>query len=36
MTNSRDKLKETYPEIAKAYERIQLEKYELFARKMMD
>ena len=36
MTNSRDKLKETYPEIAKAYERIQLEQYELFASKMMD
>ena len=36
MTNSRDKLKKTYPEIAKAYERIQLEQYELFASKMMD
>ena len=36
MTNNRDKLKETYPDIAKAYERIQLEQYELFAGKMMD
>ena len=34
--NNRDQLKETYPEIAKAYERIQLEQYELFASKMMD
>jgi hypothetical protein len=36
MTNSRDKLRNTYPEIAKAYERIQAEQYELFAGKMMD
>tara|TARA_R100000664_G_C2738335_1_gene127286 strand:+ start:830 stop:1168 length:339 start_codon:yes stop_codon:yes gene_type:complete len=36
MTNSRDKLRNTYPEIAKAYERIQEEQYELFAGKMMD
>ena len=36
MTNSRDELKQQYPEIAKAYERIQLEQYELFASKMMD
>jgi hypothetical protein len=36
MTNSRDELKESYPGIAKAYERIQLEQYELFASKMMD
>jgi len=35
-TNSRQELKEAYPEIAKAYERIQLEQYELFAKKMMD
>ena len=35
-TNSRQELKEAYPEIAKAYERIQLEQYELFASKMMD
>jgi len=35
-TNSREELKEAYPEIAKAYERIQLEQYELFAKKMMD
>ena len=34
--NNRDQLKKTYPEIAKAYERIQLEQYELFASKMMD
>ncbi len=34
--NSRQELKEAYPEIAKAYERIQLEQYELFAKKMMD
>ena len=32
--NNRDQLKETYPEIAKAYERIQLELYELFASKI--
>ena len=36
MTNSRDELKAHYPDIAKAYERIQLEQYELFASKMMD
>tara|TARA_B100001094_G_C18034215_1_gene721684 strand:+ start:698 stop:1078 length:381 start_codon:yes stop_codon:yes gene_type:complete len=36
ITNSRDELKAHYPEIAKAYERIQLEQYELFASKMMD
>jgi len=36
MTNSRDKLRNTYPEIAKAYEKIQAEQYELFAGKMMD
>ena len=36
MTNSRQELKEAYPKIAKAYERIQLEQYELFAKKMMD
>ena len=36
MTNSRDKLRKAYPEIAKAYERIQEEQYELFAGKMMD
>ena len=35
-TNSRQELKEAYTEIAKAYERIQLEQYELFAKKMMD
>ena len=35
-TNSRQELKEAYPEIAKAYERIQLEQYELFSKKMMD
>ena len=35
-TNSRQELKEAYPGIAKAYERIQLEQYELFAKKMMD
>jgi len=35
-TNSRDELKAQYPDIAKAYERIQLEQYELFATKMMD
>ena len=34
--NSRQELKEAYPEIAKAYERIQLEQYELFSKKMMD
>ena len=34
--NSRQELKEEYPEIAKAYERIQLEQYELFSKKMMD
>jgi hypothetical protein len=34
--NSREELKENYPEIAKAYERIQLEQYELFSKKMMD
>ena len=34
--NSRQELKENYPEIAKAYERIQLEQYELFSKKMMD
>ena len=36
MTNNRDKLKKVYPEIAKAYERVSLEQYELFASKMMD
>ena len=36
MTNSRNELKAQYPDIAKAYERIQLEQYELFASKMMD
>tara|TARA_R110000782_G_scaffold250063_1_gene337317 strand:- start:257 stop:637 length:381 start_codon:yes stop_codon:yes gene_type:complete len=36
MTNSRDELKAHYPDIAKAYEQIQLEQYELFASKMMD
>ena len=36
MTNSRDKLRKAYPEIAKAYERIQEEQYELFAGKMLD
>ena len=36
MTNSRDELKDQYPDIAKAYERIHLEQYELFASKMMD
>jgi len=36
ITNSRQELKEAYPEIAKAYERIQLEQYELFSKKMMD
>tara|TARA_R110000744_G_scaffold116509_5_gene217990 strand:- start:806 stop:1144 length:339 start_codon:yes stop_codon:yes gene_type:complete len=36
MTNSRDELKAQYPDIAKAYECIQLEQYELFASKMMD
>ena len=36
MTNSRDRLKKHYPEIAKAYERVSLEQYELFASKMMD
>ena len=35
-TNSRQELKEAYPEIAKAYERIQVEQYELFSKKMMD
>ena len=35
-TNSRQELKEAYPEIAKAYERIQIEQYELFSKKMMD
>ena len=35
-TNSRQELNEAYPEIAKAYERIQLEQYELFSKKMMD
>ena len=29
MTNSRDELKAQYPDIAKAYECIQLEQYEL-------
>jgi hypothetical protein len=36
MTNSRQELQAQYPGIAKAYERIQLEQYELFAKKMMD
>ena len=36
MTNSRDELKAQYPDIAKAYERIHAEQYELFASKMMD
>ena len=36
MTNSVDELKELYPGIAKAYERIHAEQYELFASKMMD
>ena len=36
LVNSRQELKENYPEIAKAYERIQLEQYELFSKKMMD
>jgi len=36
VTNSRDELKAHYPDIAKAYEQIQLEQYELFASKMMD
>ena len=35
-TNSRQELKIQYPEIAKAYERIQVEQYELFASKMLD
>ena len=29
MTNNRDKLKKVYPEIAKAYERVSMEQYEL-------
>ena len=36
MTNSIDEFKSQYPEIAKAYEKINLEQYELFAKKMMD
>ena len=36
MTNNRDKLKKVYPEIARAYEKISLEQYELFAGKMLD
>tara|TARA_R100000234_G_scaffold115976_2_gene92485 strand:+ start:6267 stop:6605 length:339 start_codon:yes stop_codon:yes gene_type:complete len=36
MTNNRDKLKKVYPEIAKAYERVSMEQYELFAGKMLD
>jgi len=36
MTNSRDELKAKYPDIAKAYEQIHAEQYELFASKMMD
>ena len=34
--NNIDKLKEVYPEIAKAYEKVSLEQYELFAGKMLD
>ena len=34
--NSIDKLKEVYPEIAKAYEKVSLEQYKLFAGKMLD
>jgi len=36
MTNSKQELQAQYPGIAEAYERIQLEQYELFAKKMMD
>ena len=36
MTNSIDEFKSQYAEIAKAYEKINLEQYELFAKKMMD
>jgi len=34
--NDREELLERYPQIHKAYERIQLEQFELFSRKMLD
>ena len=34
--NDRQELLERYPQIHKAYERIQLEQFELFSRKMLD
>tara|TARA_R110000744_G_scaffold319565_2_gene425836 strand:- start:386 stop:754 length:369 start_codon:yes stop_codon:yes gene_type:complete len=34
--NDREELLEKYPQIHKAYERIQLEQFELFSRKMLD
>ena len=34
--DSKTELRQAYPEIAKAYEQIQSEQYELFAKKMMD
>ena len=34
--NDRQELLDRYPQIHKAYERIQLEQFELFSRKMLD
>jgi len=35
-TNDIDELKDKYPDIYKAYERITIEQFHLFARKMLD